>query len=68
MVTCDEVQSYLQGFPWTHNTQLDENVHGLRIQNLMSTPTSPLMPPKVEGLDMLSWHVGSVVEDESNVS
>ena len=31
-------------------------------------PTSPLMPSKVEGLDTLSWHVGSVVEDESDVS
>ena len=34
----------------------------------MTAPTSPLVPSKVEWLDRLSWHVGSVVEDESNVS
>ena len=68
MVTCDEIQLYLEGFSRTHNIQMDQNVHGLRIRNLTSTPTSPLVPPKIEGLDMLSWHVGSVVEDKSDVS
>ena len=48
--------------------QSDKDIHGLRIGNGATAPTSPLMPSKVKGLDMLSWHVGSVVEDESDVS
>ena len=46
----------------------DDNVHRLRIGNGTTAPTSPLVPSEVKGLDMLSWHVGSVVEDESDVS
>ena len=68
MVTCDEVQSYLKGLPRICNVQTDQDIHSLRIRNGTTAPTSPLMPSKVEGLDTLSWHVGSVVEDESNVS
>ena len=47
---------------------MDQDIHGLRIRNGVTTPTSPLVPPKVEGLDTLNWHVGSVIEDESDVS
>ena len=68
MVTCDEVQSYLEGFPGPRNIRTYKDVHSLRIGNGVTTPTSPLMPSEVEGLDTLSWHVGSVVEGKSNVS
>ena len=67
-VTYDEAQSYLKGFPGTSNVQTDQDVHGLRIRNGATAPMSPLVPPKVEGLDALSWHDSSVVEDKSNVS
>ena len=67
-VTCDEVQSYLKGFPQMSNVQMDKDIYGLRIRNSVTAPTSPLMPSKVKGLDTLSWHVGSVVEDKSDVN
>ena len=68
MVTCDKVQSYLKSFSWTRYIRLNQNIHGLRIRNSMTTPLSPLMPSKVEQLNMLSRHESSVVEDESDVS
>ena len=68
MVTCDKVQSYLKALPRTHYVRMDEDVHSLRIGNSTTTPMSPLMPSEVEELDTLSWHDGSVVEDESDVS
>ena len=40
----------------------------MRIRSGATTPTSPLMPSKVEGLDTLRWHVGRRVEDKSDVS
>ena len=46
----------------------DKDTHGLRIGNGATAPTSPLVPSEVEGLDMLSRHDSSVVEDESDVS
>ena len=52
----------------THNIRTNEDVHCLRIRSGATTPMSPLVPSKVEGLDTLSWHVGSVVEDKSKVS
>ena len=67
-VACDKVQSYLEGFPRMSNIRTDQNVHHLRIRNGATAPTSPLVPSKVEVLDMLSWHAGSMVEDEGNVS
>ena len=68
MVTCDKVQSYLKGFLWTSHIRTDKDIHGLRIGNGATAPTSPLVPSEVEGLDTLRWHVGSVVEDEGDVS
>ena len=67
-VTCDEVKSYLKAFPRTRHVRMDEDVHSLRIRNSLTTPTSPLVPTEVEGLNTLSWHDSSVVEDESDVS
>ena len=68
MVTCDKVQSYLKGLPRTRHVQMDQDIHGLRIRNGKTAPTSPLVPSKVEGLDMLSRHDSRAVEDESDVS
>ena len=51
-----------------HHIQVDQDIHGLRIGNSMTAPTSPLVPSKVEGLNMLSRHESSVVEDKSDVS
>ena len=48
--------------------RVDQDVHSLRIRNGMTAPTSPLVPSEVEGLDMLSRHDSSVVEDENDVS
>ena len=49
-VTCDEVQSYLKGFPQMRHIQMNQDIHGLRIGNGTTAPTSPLVPSKVEGL------------------
>ena len=59
---------YLKAFLWTCHIRMDEDVHSLRIGNGATTPTSPLMPSEVEGLDTLRWHESSVVEDKSDVS
>ena len=68
MVTSDEVWADLKRLPRMSHVGTDKNVHCLRIRSSATTPTSPLMPPGVEGLDTLRWHVSSVVEDESDVS
>ena len=65
---CDEVQSYLKGFLRTCHVQTDQDIQSLRIRNGVTAPTSPLVPPEVERLNKLSWHVSRVVEDESDVS
>ena len=59
---------YLKGFLQTCHIQTDQDIHGLRIGNRTTTPMSPLVPSKVEGLNALSRHESSVVEDKSDVS
>ena len=67
-VTSDEVWADLKAFSRMSHIRTYEDVHSLRIGNSTTTPMSPLVPSEVEGLDMLSWHVGSVEEDEGDVS
>ena len=64
----DEVWADLKRLSRTSRIRTDEDVHRLRIRSGTTTPTSPLMPTKVEGLDTLSRHDRNVVEDESDVS
>ena len=67
-VTSDEVWADLECLPGTSRIRMYKDIHSLRIGRGTTTPTRPLMPSEVEGLDTLSWHVGSVVEDEGGVS